>query len=314
MGSFYDDLKPENVGSDVDDIVLQQKVDNGILLLDRMGFVVNKNQALAFAMDIIAGYRPFPQDALDDMNRVAIDKLRQPTPKQERVKSKKIGFVYMIQRADTNQFKIGYSSNVPNRLTAFGIALPFEVRLIASHRTDDSVETEAMWHKRFAGNRINGEWFALSEQEVAIFVANTPNKKTPSKRKEVAVIVSPLLQDENFLKKWEEFRLHRKQIKHPLTPLQEQKKLDGIVAKKTPIAYVIRQIDKAILKGWRDFDFPLEDNGTNGHAKAPQPATKTCRQCQFEWNPRETGSELCPKCYAKPEKISGTTQTATANH
>lgn len=79
--------------------------------------------------------------------------------------SKKPGFIYLV-RADTGEYKIGYSGNVEQRVKAFSVQPPFEYELVHTIPVDDMIRAEALVHERFAHKRIRGEWFALNEEEV----------------------------------------------------------------------------------------------------------------------------------------------------
>lgn len=49
------------------------------------------------------------------------------------------------------------------------LSLPFRADLIHSIEAFFPSEVEQYWHKRFADKRQNGEWFVLSDEEVAEF-------------------------------------------------------------------------------------------------------------------------------------------------
>lgn len=76
------------------------------------------------------------------------------------------GYVYLL-KSPSKAYKIGLSSNPEQRLKNFGIQLPFEVQFEHLISTNNMYRLEKELHTKFASKRINGEWFNLSDDDVA---------------------------------------------------------------------------------------------------------------------------------------------------
>ncbi len=86
------------------------------------------------------------------------------TPRSQRVTT---GVVYLVRMGEFH--KIGKSNDAGRRLYELGLRLPERHEVLHTIETDDPSGIEAYWHRRFASQRANGEWFRLSQGDVDAF-------------------------------------------------------------------------------------------------------------------------------------------------
>src|SRR5262252_326632 len=74
------------------------------------------------------------------------------------------------QRSDwTESLGLARTNNPLRREGEVGIQLPEKFQPVHYIKTDDPAGVENYWHTRFASKRKEGEWFALSAQDVRAF-------------------------------------------------------------------------------------------------------------------------------------------------
>ena len=76
----------------------------------------------------------------------------------------KAGVVYVLKSA--YGYKVGRTRNVPARMRAFGVHLPFVYTIPLCAWFSDCHAAERRYHEMFFEKKINGEWFDLSESDI----------------------------------------------------------------------------------------------------------------------------------------------------
>jgi hypothetical protein len=79
------------------------------------------------------------------------------------------GYVYLLRHGVRHEYKIGRTYSPLRREGELAIELPEKVAPIHYIETDDPSGIESYWHTRFAPKRKQGEWFALSPEDVRAF-------------------------------------------------------------------------------------------------------------------------------------------------
>ena len=92
-----------------------------------------------------------------------------PAPVEEEAAPPAVGYVYLLQHGSRREFKIGRTMNPIRREGEMGIQLPEKLEPIHYIKTDDPSGVERYWHVRFSDKRKEGEWFALTAQDVRAF-------------------------------------------------------------------------------------------------------------------------------------------------
>ena len=102
-------------------------------------------------------WRPFISELTDES---------EDEPSSDSVSS---GYVYLLKHGSRREYKIGRTNNQLRREGEIGIQLPEKISPIHYIETDDPAGVEAYWHARFASKRKEGEWFALTSDDVRAF-------------------------------------------------------------------------------------------------------------------------------------------------
>lgn len=112
-------------------------------------------------------YRDVVFDLIRTIRRLS--KGTEPECAGEEVDQAGPGCVYLVRSGQ--HFKIGRTNALETRMRALARQLPEKLIVIHHIKTDDPSGIETYWHRRFAKQRQNGEWFALSPDDVEVFTA-----------------------------------------------------------------------------------------------------------------------------------------------
>jgi hypothetical protein len=84
-------------------------------------------------------------------------------------KTPAVGYVYLLKHGSRREYKIGRTNNPMRREGEVAIQLPEKLQPLHYIKTDDATGVESYWHTRFANKRKEGEWFALTAEDVRAF-------------------------------------------------------------------------------------------------------------------------------------------------
>jgi len=88
------------------------------------------------------------------------------TPTEPEV-NRREGYVYLLRTLhDSTAFKIGRTKNPKNRIKTFATKFPFKVQYVCLLHTNDMITLEKQLHDQFASQRLDGEFFRLSQSDV----------------------------------------------------------------------------------------------------------------------------------------------------
>ncbi len=77
------------------------------------------------------------------------------------------GYVYFVQDVEVSKhYKIGRTTAPQTHLKRLSIDLPIKVKVIAILQTNNAPVLEQKMHKFYAAQRIQGEWFALTDRQI----------------------------------------------------------------------------------------------------------------------------------------------------
>lgn len=114
--------------------------------------------------DILDRYiEEFAQDEID-INRYEELEMRRQRTYQPKIKVDESGYVYILQ--SEHGYKIGHTKRLSNRMSHFGLKLPFKIKLWGVIPHDQPKALEKEYHEEFQPTLINGEWFDLGEEEL----------------------------------------------------------------------------------------------------------------------------------------------------
>ena len=75
--------------------------------------------------------------------------------------------VYLVGNKPERKYKIGVTTDINQRLRGLSTASPIKIELITVWFYEGYRKLEKYLHTQFHANRLNGEWFQLSEEDIS---------------------------------------------------------------------------------------------------------------------------------------------------
>lgn len=81
-----------------------------------------------------------------------------------------MGYVYLIRNLENNTYKIGVTKNDPQkRVKQLQTGCSSNLDLLYSFETTYPYRLEKMLHTKFMLHKVEGEWYALNQEDVTNF-------------------------------------------------------------------------------------------------------------------------------------------------
>lgn len=127
----------------------------------------NKSEMIRKALEFSRSHPEF--SAATGPCEVALDALPRPKadPETSPNRTPTVGHVYLLKHDKV--YKIGRSTDAARRYKEIRVQMPHKMEEVHVIETDDPSGIEAYWHNRFREKRLEGEWFALSADDVKGF-------------------------------------------------------------------------------------------------------------------------------------------------
>ena len=127
----------------------------------------NKRTMLQRALEYARANAEF--SAVEAACELALEDLPKCTTKSEvsTTHAGVVGHVYLLKHDKV--YKIGRSIDAARRYKDIKVQMPHKTEEVHVIKTDDPSGIEAYWHNRFRDKRLEGEWFALSSDDVRAF-------------------------------------------------------------------------------------------------------------------------------------------------
>ena len=88
---------------------------------------------------------------------------------EESTEGRSSGYVYLVSHGSRREYRIGRTNNLIRLEGEISIELPEQLAPVHRIKTDDPAGVERYWYVRFTEKRKNGEWFALSAEDIRAF-------------------------------------------------------------------------------------------------------------------------------------------------
>lgn len=137
-------------------------------ILNRRGEIITGDDLRIFLDAVSSFYTLMSEEDVQILNTKSPKAQVATTPVGNTSKARQEGYIYIIRAVTPqNHYKIGLSKEPVTRIETMGVKLPFPIEALHLIPTNDMFSAERLLHSRYDEKRVNGEWFALSDDDVA---------------------------------------------------------------------------------------------------------------------------------------------------